>query len=164
MQKINTEKTAVKPKSGNASARPSQRSIMAGIVRKRSANDNGEQQNSDGLPAKISKLNGNERSGGADDAHTASIINSKPGEKVANSNTKNNSSGSSSTTTSNTKIDLSMHDKGSLKCIGILPGIGKYRDSSDSEKSTDTDDDYDFSDFDWVGRKVKKNHEDGCHD
>lgn len=58
--------------------------------------------------------------------------------------------------TSSNNLDLSVHNKGALKCIGILPGIGKYKDSSDSEKSTDTDDDYDFSDFDWVGRKVKK--------
>lgn len=63
---------------------------------------------------------------------------------------------------SSNKINLRVHDRGALKCIGILPGIGKYEDSSDSEKSTDTDDEYDFSDFDWVGRKVKK--DEGCHD
>lgn len=159
MQKINTEKTAVKPKSTNISSRPSQRSILAGIVRKRSANDNGEQQKNDCLPAKISKLNGNEMSSGGNDVPMASISN-KSVKEATNSNTKNKSSSTASTT----KFDLSMHDKGSLKCIGILPGIGKYPDSSDSEKSTDTDDDYDFSDFDWVGRKVKKNHEDGCHE
>lgn len=42
---------------------------------------------------------------------------------------------------------------GALKCIGILPGIGGTYESSDSEKSTDTDDDYDYSKYDWVGRK-----------
>lgn len=53
---------------------------------------------------------------------------------------------------------------GALKCIGILPGLGGYKESSDSEKSTDTDDDYDFSNFDWVGRKIKKDSEhEGCH-
>lgn len=62
------------------------------------------------------------------------------------------------------KIDLRVHDRGALKCIGILPGIGKYKDSSDSEKSTDTDDEYDFSDFDWVGRKMKKGSDEVCHD
>lgn len=43
---------------------------------------------------------------------------------------------------------------GALKCIGILPGIcGTYAESSDSEKSTDTEDEYDFSGYDWIGRK-----------
>lgn len=51
-------------------------------------------------------------------------------------------------------------NKGALKCIGILPGIGKYKESSDSEKSTDTDDEYDFSDYDWIGRKIKKSCKD----
>lgn len=53
---------------------------------------------------------------------------------------------------------------GAFKCIGILPGIGgMYEESSDSEKSTDTDDDYDYSKFDWVGRKkVSKSDIDGC--
>lgn len=50
------------------------------------------------------------------------------------------------------------HSIGALKCIGILPGIcGMYEESSDSEKSTDTDDDYDYSQYDWIGRqKVSK--------
>lgn len=46
---------------------------------------------------------------------------------------------------------------GALKCIGILPGIGGTYESSDSEKSTDTDDDYDYSKYDWVGRKKNAN-------
>lgn len=51
-----------------------------------------------------------------------------------------------------------------LKCIGILPGIGgTYEESSDSEKSTDTDEDYDYSKYDWVGRKMgAKNGYGGC--
>lgn len=53
---------------------------------------------------------------------------------------------------------------GALKCIGILPGIcGTYEESSDSEKSTDTDDDYDYSKYDWIGRKVlPKGAHGGC--
>lgn len=46
---------------------------------------------------------------------------------------------------------------GAMKCIAILPGIGKYTESSDSEKSTDTEDEYDFSAYDWVGRKTTQN-------
>lgn len=45
---------------------------------------------------------------------------------------------------------------GAMKCIAILPGIGKYTESSDSEKSTDTEDEYDFSAYDWVGRKITR--------
>lgn len=161
MQKISTEKSIAKPKSTNVSSRPSQRSILAGVVRKRSANDSVEQETDktkDSLPAKMSKANGSEVS--SDDHVDAGSVNSKSDEKTTTSNSNSNSSD----TASNTKIDLSVHDKGALKCIGILPGIGKYRDSSDSEKSTDTDDDYDFSDYDWIGRKVKKNMEDGCQE
>lgn len=163
-QKINTEKTAAKSKSTNAPSRPSQRSILAGIVRKRSANDNGEQQKNDkttdSTPAKNSKLNGSEMSS-SDDGHlNVKSINNKSNEKVSNSSPTTPSGCSTET---KTKMDLSTYDTGAMKCIGILPGIGKYRDSSDSEKSTDTDEEYDFSDFDWVGRKVKKNHDDSCH-
>lgn len=154
MQIISTEKSVAKPKSTNASSRPSQRSLLAGVVRKRPANDGAEQENDktkDSLPAKISKSNGSEVAS-ADNVDAGSI------------SSKSDESSQSTTVASSTKIDLSVHDKGAMKCIGILPGIGKYRDSSDSEKSTDTDDDYDFSDFDWVGRKVKKGLEDGCHE
>lgn len=108
----------------------------------------------------MSKANGSEVVSSGGDHVDAGSVNSKCDETT----TTSNSSSTSSTAASNTKIDLSVHDKGAMKCIGILPGIGKYRDSSDSEKSTDTDDDYDFSDFDWVGRKVKKHLEDGCHE
>lgn len=49
------------------------------------------------------------------------------------------------------------NDHGAMKCIAILPGIGKYTESSDSEKSTDTEEEYDFSAYDWVGRKITRN-------
>lgn len=127
-----------------ALTRPSQKSMLAGVVRKRAATDNNEIPNDkskESVPSKVNKTNDNN-----DEKDSA---NSLTGTSDANG-------------TSN-KIDLSVHDKGVLKCIGILPGIGKYEDSSDSEKSTDTDDEYDFSDFDWVGRKVKRNHDD-CDD
>lgn len=134
---------------------------MAGVVRKRPATDGVEQGNGkakDSLPAKISKSNGSEVT--SNDKVDAGSISSKSDENGR----ATTAASAAAVVTSNTKIDFSVHDKGAMKCIGILPGIGKYRDSSDSEKSTDTDDDYDFSDFDWVGRKVKKGHEDGCHE
>lgn len=127
----------------NAHTRPSQKSILACVVRKRVATDstdgNNDKQKEDFVVAKVSKVENS----------TISTAQTN-GKSTENPNTGN-------------KLDLSVHDKGVLKCIGILPGIGKYKDSSDSEKSTDTDDEYDFSDFDWVGRKVKKNH-DSCYE
>ncbi|KAL1138232.1 hypothetical protein AAG570_009921 [Ranatra chinensis] len=44
---------------------------------------------------------------------------------------------------------------GSLRCIGILPGLGTYNDSSaeDSDESTDVEDNLRF---DLLGRKIKK--------
>lgn len=147
LQKINKEATAtLKPKTTKQPSRPSQKSILAGAVRKRVAN-NSSNDNADDVPAKVAKVEDN----------NASTNEKSP----ANSDTKSNEQANSSTAK---KIDLSVHNAGALKCIGILPGIGKYRDSSDSEKSTDTDEDYDFSDFDWVGRKVKKCNDDGCDD
>lgn len=160
-QKINIEKIVPKPKTTNASTRPSQKSILAGIVRKRTANDATDSGNDkstvDGPASKVSKTaNGNE------------TINSEQSSSPNNSNSNSNTNCQTETVenvnSSNSKIDLSAHNKGALKCIGILPGIGKYQDSSDSEKSTDTDDEYDFSEFDWVGRKMKKSHDDSCTD
>ncbi|XP_071448051.1 PSME3-interacting protein [Hetaerina americana] len=45
---------------------------------------------------------------------------------------------------------------GSLQCIGILPGLGSYPDSSDSDQSSNTDEDLPsmFSGYDLCGRKV----------
>lgn len=44
-----------------------------------------------------------------------------------------------------------------MKCIGILPGLGSYEDSSDSECSSDTDQDPEpnHSKYDLLGRKIK---------
>ncbi|KAG8237049.1 hypothetical protein J437_LFUL016115 [Ladona fulva] len=48
---------------------------------------------------------------------------------------------------------------GGLRCIGILPGLGSYPDSSDSEQSSNTDEDIPgtFSGYDLCGRKVGPN-------
>lgn len=54
-------------------------------------------------------------------------------------------------------------DKGLLKCIAILPGLGVYADSSDSEASSDSEDDLAdqlFRDkLDLLGRKAHKKKE-----
>lgn len=156
-QKISAEKAVVKPKTVKTATRPSQKSFLAGIVRKRPANDNTDPKpdnSNDSVPAKSSKLNGSESSTSGQNANKDET-DSNPVEADSKCDRDKNNE--------NQKIDLSAHDTGAMKCIGILPGIGRYRDSSDSEKSTDTDDDYDFSDFDWVGRKKKLSLDD-CHD
>jgi len=55
-------------------------------------------------------------------------------------------------------INTSKHDTGGFKCIAILPGIGSYTESSDSEASSDTDDhDHNKTSLvDLCGRKVIK--------
>ncbi|XP_006620626.1 PSME3-interacting protein [Apis dorsata] len=49
------------------------------------------------------------------------------------------------------------NETGGMKCIGILPGLGSYEDSSDSECSSDTDQDPEpnHSKYDLLGRKIK---------
>lgn len=44
-----------------------------------------------------------------------------------------------------------------LKCIGILPGLGTYEDSSDSDCTSDTDQETEPSPskYDMLGRKIK---------
>ncbi|KAF4521569.1 hypothetical protein B566_EDAN001289 [Ephemera danica] len=46
--------------------------------------------------------------------------------------------------------------EGTMRCIGILPGMGHYHDSSDSEHSSNTDEELvTVSGFDLCGRKIK---------
>lgn len=48
--------------------------------------------------------------------------------------------------------------KNSLNCVGILPGIGCYRDTSDSDDSSDPD--IDTGLYDFCGRKLVKKQTD----
>ncbi|XP_076625072.1 PSME3-interacting protein [Colletes latitarsis] len=50
-----------------------------------------------------------------------------------------------------------MNEIGGMKCIGILPGLGSYEDSSDSDCSSDTDQDSEpnHPKYDFLGREVK---------
>lgn len=120
------------------SSRPTQKSILAGIVRKRTANEaldgSSDKSTAANIPAKQNK---------STETHTATAT-----------QTSQTDSNDSKSTVNSTSADA--YDKGALKCVGILPGIGKYGDSSDSERSTDTDEEYDFTDYDWIGRKIKK--------
>ncbi|XP_076163327.1 PSME3-interacting protein isoform X1 [Ptiloglossa arizonensis] len=50
-----------------------------------------------------------------------------------------------------------VNEMGGMKCIGILPGLGSYEDSSDSDCSSDTDQDPEPSHtkYDLLGREIK---------
>lgn len=158
-QKISAE--IAKPKSvKTVSSRPSQKSILAGIVRKRKA--------SPGLDEPAEKQSPNKSSIANDSTEKQAPLANKV-EKIDSSGQPSEKEKSSPSKNAEAKgpivvSDLSHYDEGALKCIGILPGIGRYRESSDSEKSTDTDEEYDFGEFDWMGRKMKKDGDDGeCH-
>lgn len=58
----------------------------------------------------------------------------------------------------NSRTITSQIDKNSgLKCIGILPGLGTYEDSSDSDCSSDTDQETEPNPikYDMLGRAAK---------
>lgn len=44
--------------------------------------------------------------------------------------------------------------RSSLQCIGVLPGLGAYSDSSDSDNSSSSDIDPDSNSYDLVGRRL----------
>lgn len=126
----------LKPKSkisaGLAGNRPSQKSILAGIVRKRStseANGSGEADSK-----KLKPANGTE---GGDYSTKASAIPELSG----------------------TGVDVSVIPRASLaaqnnlKCIGVLPGIGSYRDTSDSDDSSDVESP---TRYDLTGKRLTK--------
>ncbi|XP_011180490.1 PSME3-interacting protein [Zeugodacus cucurbitae] len=64
-----------------------------------------------------------------------------------------------------TSINTDQFNKGQLKCVAILPGIGPYTESSDSEISSgseDEPDNYNNGNYDLMGRKKQKKK--GCQD
>lgn len=172
-QKISAE--TAKPKSVKiVSSRPSQKSILAGIVRKRKpspSSDEPNEQPKKRTPNELTNANdSNEKKPVAvvnkEDKPVAVVNKEEKISPIAQQNVEEKISPSKSSPPESPIVvsDLSKYDEGALKCIGILPGIGKYTESSDSEKSTDTDDEYDFGEFDWMGRKTKQDGEgSGCH-
>lgn len=161
-QKISAE--TAKPKSVKVvSSRPSQKSILAGIVRKRKASPSPDEPNEQQKKT-VPNRPTNDYGSNAKPTEIANEADTTNPSAHPNEEEKNAPSNVSPAKAPILVSDLSAYDEGALKCIGILPGIGKYRESSDSEKSTDTDDEYDFCEFDWMGRRIKKDGDDGgCH-
>lgn len=107
-----------KPKPQTTPSRPSQKEILARMVRKRST----------------SEATGNEAS------EEQLIKKQKVKEQIS-------------------AIQITPKPKAGLRCIGILPGIGNYRDTSDSDDSSDPET---STRYDLIGKKIHKEKE--CND
>lgn len=122
------------------SNRLSQKKILAGVVipkRKREEDNATSQAETNSVsPA----TNGNKKE---------AISSSSVGSTSSASNVKMVKP--SDCTPSNKKLK-----SGAMQVIGILPGLGSYRESTDSEESSDTDCDVETGQYDWVGRKIVK--------
>lgn len=124
-----------KPKSAKApiaSNRMSQKKILAGVVvpkRKR------EEESTVVMKSTAA-------------AATTTTTNGKEGD---DKQTKTTSGDSTAEPKAATKKKLKTC--GAMQVIGILPGLGSYRESTDSEESSDTDCD-EGGHYDWVGRKI----------
>ncbi|EAT33605.1 AAEL014104-PB [Aedes aegypti] len=133
-----------KPKPAKApivSSRLSQKKILAGVVvpkRKREDEPVTAPAETKEPAANGQKKDGNTASASSEVAPAASSDMAKP----------------ESRTTGNKKLK-----SGAMQVIGILPGLGSYRESTDSEESSDTDCDCDTGHYDWVGRKIVKKAE-----
>lgn len=108
-----------KPKVQITSTKPSQKSLLLGIVRKRSS---GEINGDNGTDEKRKKLKTETSEVGESGVKVTAVL---PRATPAASN--------------------------ALKCIGILPGIGSYKDTSDSNDSSDAESP---TRYDFVGRKL----------
>lgn len=120
------------------SSRTSQLKLLAGVVVKRPEKQ--KQEVTRGIKRKLS-----------DDNINASV--KEDSEKSEHTDIKNLECES---TYQDDSLEIKYSDTGSMKCIGILPGLGSYDDSSDSECSSDTDQDPEPSHtkYDLLGRKI----------
>ncbi|XP_032683364.1 PSME3-interacting protein isoform X2 [Odontomachus brunneus] len=112
-------------------SRPSQLKLLAGVVVKRSDKQK-QEETPKGIKRKFSTSDS--------DTDTA-----KKEELHSSCEPENNTS-------------RPVTRKCGLKCIGILPGLGTYEDSSDSDCSSDTDQETEPcpSKYDILGRKIKQ--------
>lgn len=129
----------IKPQTSNVTARLSQKSLLGiGIKRK-----NGEKKPCVADSSKQVKLDNYE--GKPENIESKSTANQVKDIKDLHS------------------IEPKNFDKGQFQCVAVLPGLGPYNDSSDSEISTGSDDEpqgcEDHGKYDLVGRKhLKKKH------
>lgn len=112
-----------KPKSITTNTQPSQKKLLAGIVRKRTSNEAIAPELATNGSESTKKLKTDTTSERLSGIQVAGLL---PVATTAASS--------------------------SLKCIGILPGIGSYKDTSDSNDSSDAGSP---TQYDFVGRKIK---------
>lgn len=147
----NDLKTMIKPQTSINPTRPSQKSLLGiGIKRK-----NGEVKSSVTVAPTVTT---NKQA--------------KLEEKVSKGNEEGEKSTSSKQQVKDIKdlpcIKTDKLDKGHFKCVAVLPGLGSYNESSDSEISSGSDDEpqgcEDSGKYDLMGRKheKKKHNHDGC--
>lgn len=117
------------PHPSNLSSRQSQKSLLGSVVKRK----NGEINS---ITSKVPKIE---------------TVSKSPNK------TKNEEPADPEPNKLPTSITTNQFDKGSLRCTAILPGIGPYNDTSDSEMSTDSEDEPQTGNqFDLVGRKRPK--------
>lgn len=131
----------------SSGSRNSQLKLLAGVVVKRPE----KQKQGDvirGIKRKLSPADENRNAQNKEESQTTQL-NSQQDTKCTEDESKNYE-------------DMSMESKlvnetSGLKCIGILPGLGSYDDSSDSVSSSDTDQDPEpnHSKYDLLGRKIE---------
>ncbi|KAH8316359.1 hypothetical protein KR067_005867 [Drosophila pandora] len=83
-------------------------------------------------------------------------IKRKNGELPTSSNKVAKSEEKPTAATAASTLITDKYDQGALKCVAVLPGIGSYTESSDSEASTDSDEHDHCSRTDLCGRKIPK--------
>ncbi|PNF36981.1 hypothetical protein B7P43_G08099 [Cryptotermes secundus] len=146
-ERIHTEIRSRPPtQSGTTSGRSSQVRLLAGaVVRKRPAECSAQ------VPDKKPCTDNKDRAAVSEDADSsespvtaAQVLDTKSGEDVLKKRKYPDEEVQNGDSTSV-----------GLQCIGILPGLGVYPDSSDSEQSSDTDQELAFpSGYDLLGRKI----------
>ncbi|XP_014489366.1 PREDICTED: protein FAM192A isoform X2 [Dinoponera quadriceps] len=111
-------------------SRPSQLKLLAGVVVKRSDKQK-QEETPKGIKRKLSTSDSDTDTAKKEELHTSC----EPTKVTSRQVSKN----------------------GGLKCIGILPGLGTYEDSSDSDCSSDTDQETEPCPhkYDILGRKIK---------
>lgn len=66
---------------------------------------------------------------------------------------------SSSRSKKDDSVPIEIQSTPGMKCIGILPGLGSYDDSSESDCSSESEHEHDCNKYDLLGRKITCEHE-----
>ncbi|XP_015433857.1 PREDICTED: protein FAM192A [Dufourea novaeangliae] len=142
-QELKNPQTANKNLS-SGSSRTSQLKLLAGVVVKRSEKQ--KQEITRGVKRKLSSSDESKDSPKNEDC--------QENDQKVNENLECETSTLQDVSLQNETVVSNM---GGMKCIGILPGLGSYDDSSDSDCSSDTDQDPEpkHSKYDLLGREIK---------